>query len=210
MNDPVLEPPVQKDYGLLRQGDFPGKGTWSREFEEWARKFHYPSITDARLLFTPKYAWSFWDKLQRCPWNTLPTQAITHDAHPLAVFQPNAALPRGTVGGLVYAHWETFQPRGVDPGGTGLCYAVEPVSLSEGQCAELGMRWSSILTETGRCGCDNGWFDHVKLINWSEGRTLVVIGSGGGTIATPWVTLVDTAKLVTLMGEAERLDWRPM
>lgn len=49
----------------------------------------------------------------------------------------------------------------------------------------------------------------TRVIELSDG-TCVLLGSGGGTIATPWVTLLDTEALEQHMAKAEKLDWRPL
>ena len=187
------EQPVQT-VGLVRSDDPGVKQFIHGGFEKYLLKFYFPTVTDPAHLFEAKYNWGFHS----------PRRRPAGDAHPLRVFRPQQALPRAHTGSLVWLHWER-RPLQSFP-----CYAVEVVSPGEAALSVHGCSSDSFMMEAARLGCDNGYFNAVILIDWSHGRTLVMLSSGGGCISRPWVTLVDTAKLEAHMAKAEKLDWRPL
>ncbi len=190
----LREPPFQ--IGLVKAEDPLNRGSRS-DYAQYLRRFYYPQVANPVHLFEAKYNWDFFQPY------------VAKDEGPLSVFRRNAALPRGMTGGLVYCHWERrFRdgPKSVPFS----CYAVEGIFPGEAVMAEYGCASASIFMDVARRGCDGAWFDHVKLIDWADGRTLCLLGSGGGSIATPWVTLLDTALLEVHMAKAERLETRPL
>lgn len=182
------------DYGLVRPADFRGGATiGARSFEDWARAFYCPSIVNPAHLFKAHYAWKILD-----PKN--PQYKIVPKGEHYPCFRKNAELPAVQTGSLCWAYWEDFQ------GGTGLCYAIEPIFPGEAVMAQAGVGTASIFVGVARRGCDNGVARAVRFINWSDNRTLVLLSSGGSGIAHPWVTLLPTDALAAHMAQAEMLS----